>query len=379
MIRRILKNIDFTILFAVLALSAFGTVMVYSASMVSGVMVYEVTPDYFFNRQLMSWGLGLVALFLGIIFPYKNYRRLFKLILLGTVILLAAVFVFGHTSNNAQSWLPIPGLGKFQPAELAKMSLIIYMATIFTKKSGYIEDFTRALLPPIILMMLVVAMILKQPDLGTALIALAVSGLIIMSSGLKKVHLFSMIGIALAGAVFMYNFGLSEEQLSRFDGAYQPFEYADDAGYQLINSYLAIHNGGLFGTGLGAGVQKLGYLPEAHTDFIMAVIAEELGVVGVGVVLLLLGLIVLRGFYVSMESHDTFGRLLAIGVSGLIGIQAVINLGGLTGLLPLTGVPLPFVSYGGTSLLMMMFSAGILINIHAISKIKKAQEQKVAA
>ncbi|GEN52346.1 FtsW/RodA/SpoVE family cell cycle protein [Halobacillus faecis] len=379
MIRRILKNIDFTILFAVLALSAFGTVMVYSASMVSGVMVYEVTPDYFFNRQLMSWGLGLVALFFGIIFPYKNYRRLFKLILLGTVILLAAVFVFGHTSNNAQSWLAIPGLGKFQPAELAKMSLIIYMATIFTKKSGYIEDFTRALLPPIILMMLVVAMILKQPDLGTALIALAVSGLIIMSSGLKKVHLFSMIGIALAGAVFMYNFGLSEEQLSRFDGAYQPFEYADDAGYQLINSYLAIHNGGLFGTGLGAGVQKLGYLPEAHTDFIMAVIAEELGVIGVGVVLLLLGLIVLRGFYVSMESHDTFGRLLAIGVSGLIGIQAIINLGGLTGLLPLTGVPLPFVSYGGTSLLMMMFSAGMLINIHAISKIKKAQEQKVAA
>lgn len=379
MIVRILKNVDFTILFAVLALSAFGTVMVYSASMVSGVMVYEVPPDFFFKKQLVSWVLGLFALFMGIIFPYKNYRKLFKLILLVTVILLALVFFFGRTSNNAQSWLALPGLGSFQPAELAKMSLIIYLAAIYTKKKSYIEDFTRGLLPPIILTLLIVAMILKQPDLGTALIALSVSGLIIMSSGLKKIHLFSMLGIALVGSIIMYNFGLSEEQLSRFDGAYQPFEYADDAGYQLINSYLAIHNGGLFGTGLGGGVQKLGYLPEAHTDFIMAVIAEELGIIGVGVVLLLLGLIVIRGFYISMYSHDTFGRLLAIGVAGLIGIQSIINLGGLTGLLPLTGVPLPFVSYGGTSLLMMMFSAGMLINIHAVSKIRKRQQDQMAA
>lgn len=379
MLLRILKNVDFTILFAVLALSAFGTVMVYSASMVSGVMVYEVTPDFFFKRQAISWGLGLIALFMGIMIPYKLYGKLFKPILFVTIGLLILVFFFGHTSNNAQSWLPIPGLGKFQPAEMAKMSLIIYLATIFTKKSSYIEDFTKALLPPITLMMLVVVLILRQPDLGTALITLAVSGLIIMSSGLRKLHLYSMLGIALAAAIIMYNVGLSEEQMSRFDGAYQPFEYADDEGYQLINSYLAIHNGGLFGTGLGAGVQKLGYLPEAHTDFIMAVIAEELGIIGVGVVLLLLGLIVIRGFYVSMETHDTFGRLLAIGVAGLIGIQSFINLGGLTGLLPLTGVPLPFVSYGGTSLLMMMFSAGILINIHIISKLKKEQQQEAAA
>ncbi|MCA1022791.1 cell division protein FtsW [Halobacillus litoralis] len=379
MIVRILKNIDFSILFAVLALSAFGTVMVYSASMVSSVMVYDVTPGYFFEKQLLSWGLGIGALFFGIIFPYRNYRRLFKLILLVTVILLGMVFIIGQTTNNAQSWISLPLIGRFQPAELAKMSLIIYLAAIYTKKSSYIQDFTRGLLPPMIITMLVVAMILKQPDLGTAVIALAVSGLIIMSSGLKKSHLFFMLGLVLVAAVTMYQFGLSEEQLSRFDGAYQPFEYADDAGYQLINSYLAIHNGGIIGTGLGAGVQKLGYLPEAHTDFIMAVIAEELGIIGVAVVIGLLALIVLRGFYVSMNSHDTFGRLLSIGVSGLIGIQAVINLGGLTGLIPLTGVPLPFVSFGGTSLLMMMFSAGILINIHAISKIKKNQEERAAA
>ncbi|WP_226579692.1 FtsW/RodA/SpoVE family cell cycle protein [Halobacillus litoralis] len=379
MIGRILKNIDFTILFAVLALSAFGTVMVYSASMVSGVMVYDVTPDYFFKKQMFSWGLGIAALFFGIIFPYKNYRRLFKLILLATVILLTLVFFLGHTSNNAQSWISLPLIGQFQPAEMAKMSLIIYLAAIYTKKKSYIDDFYRGLLPPIIIMMLVVVMILRQPDLGTAVIALAVSGLIIMSSGLKRSHLLLMMSIVLVAAVTMYQFGLSEEQLSRFDGAYQPFEYADDAGYQLINSYLAIHNGGLIGTGLGAGVQKLGYLPEAHTDFIMAVIAEELGIIGVSIVIGLLALIVLRGFYVSMNSHDTFGRLLAIGVSGLIGIQAVINLGGLTGLIPLTGVPLPFVSFGGTSLLMMMFSGGVLINIHAISKIKREQQDQIAA
>ncbi|WP_281975746.1 FtsW/RodA/SpoVE family cell cycle protein [Halobacillus litoralis] len=379
MVFKILKNMDFSILFAVLALSAFGTVMVYSASMVSGVMVYDVTPEYFFKKQLFSWALGLVALFAGIIIPYKNYRKLFKLILLVTVILLILVFVIGQTSNNAQSWITLPLIGQFQPAEVAKMALIIYLAAIYTKKKSYIEDFTRGLLPPIIITMAIVAMIFKQPDLGTAVIALAVSGLIIMSSGLKRTHLFFMISLAVITSFVLYNFGLSEEQLSRFDGAYQPFQYADDSGYQLINSYLAIHNGGLIGTGLGAGVQKLGYLPEAHTDFIMAVIAEELGFIGVAVVLGLLALIVLRGFVVSMHSHDNFGRLLCIGVAGLIGIQAIINLGGLTGLIPLTGVPLPFVSFGGTSLLMMMFSAGILINVHAVSRIRKVQQEQQAA
>ncbi|ELK44679.1 FtsW/RodA/SpoVE family cell cycle protein [Bacillus sp. SB49] len=379
MILKILKNMDFSILFAVLALSAFGTVMVYSASMVSSVMVYDVTPDFFFKRQVVSWIIGLFALFLGIVLPYRNYRKLFKLLLLLTIVLLLLVFAIGHTSNNAQSWLPIPFLGRFQPAELAKMTLIIYLAAIYTKKKDYIEDFARGLLPPIIMTMLIIGMIFKQPDLGTAVIALAVSGLVIMSSGLKRSHLIFLLTLASVTAVCLYMFGLSEEQMSRFEGAYQPFQNADDSGYQLINSYLAIHNGGLIGTGLGAGVQKLGYLPEAHTDFIMAVVAEELGIIGVTVVLGLIALIVLRGLFISMKSHDMFGRLLAIGISGLIGIQTAVNLGGLTGMIPLTGVPLPFVSYGGTSLLMMMFSVGILINIHAVSKVKKNQEDKIAA
>jgi cell division protein FtsW len=200
--------------------------------------------------------------------------------------------------------------------------------------------------------------------------------MIIGCSGIRLKHLGRLILVAVIGAALLYPL-LTDEQLNRFTAAYDPFneEIADRDGYQLINSYIAIAAGGVTGEGLGRSIQKFGYLPEPHTDFIMSIISEELGIFGVGFVLFMLTFIIWKGFTVAVKSPDPFGSLIAIGISGMIGIQAFVNLGALTGLLPITGVPLPFVSYGGSSLVLLLISMGILNNIAMFSRLKASEKQ----
>ncbi|WP_377889415.1 putative lipid II flippase FtsW [Alkalihalobacillus sp. R86527] len=372
MIKKLFKHYDYSLIISVLLLCGFGLVMVYSASMVWAVMRHETNSAYFFNRQIIWLVVSFCVLLGTMMFPYKAYRKFIIPILGGSVIGLLLVKIIGSTTNNAQSWIYIGPIG-FQPSEFVKLGLIIYLAAIYSKKQAYISNFLRGALPPIMVIGVIFALVASQPDLGTAMIIALTSGIVIVCSGMKWQHLLSLIAVGVllfAGAWLT----LSAEQLSRFTGAYHPFSDPTDSGFHLINSYIAIASGGITGQGFGQSIQKYGFLPEPHTDFIMAIVAEELGLFGVVFVVGLLGYIVFKGFVTGIRCKDTFGSLLAIGISGMIGVQTAVNLGAITGWLPVTGVPLPFISYGGSSLVLLMMSVGILINISAFVNIRKAKK-----
>lgn len=370
------KHFDFTLMITPILLAGFGIVMVYSASMVDAV-VDGLKSNYYLVRQSIFFIVSLIGFAIISFLPYQVYQKKMKIIIISCIILLLAVLFFGDTVNNARSWFRF-GPFSLQPAEVAKLGLIMYLAAIYSKKQAYLDQFSKGVLPPLIITAVVLGLITGQPDVGTAAIIFLMACTVIFASGIKWRHLFILVFAGLVLLAFAIPNMVTEERLSRFTGAYQPFNSPDLNGYQLIQSYVAIGNGGLTGEGLGQSVQKLGFLVEGHTDFIMAIIAEELGFVGVAIVLGLLAAIVFRGLYISRKCQDSFGSLLALGIASMVGIQTFINLGAISGILPITGVPLPFVSYGGSSLLFMMIAVGILNNI-AMQVNKKEDEREELA
>jgi cell division protein FtsW len=381
MLKKILKSYDYSLIIAIILLSLFGLVMVYSASMASAVQRYGVDSDYFYQKQKLYLLVSAFIFFIIALFPYKIMSSTkFLLPMVGISILgLLGLFVFGQVRGNAQSWYDF-GFISIQPSEFVKISLIIYLSAVYAKKQAYINKFNHGVLPPLAYLVIVLGLIAFQPDFGTALIIALIAGTIILSSGMnfKNITKLVLLGMILISPVFfvLQDEIFSEKRLERFQVLNNPFEDELDSGFHLANSYIAIGSGGINGLGLGKSVQKLGYLPESHTDFIMAVIAEELGIWGVSLVIMTLAFIVLRGIYLGLRCKDPFGSLLAIGVSSMIGIQSFINLAGVSGFIPLTGVPLPFVSYGGSSLLQLAIAAGILVNVSMFVKYEKKYKQK---
>ncbi|MDR7076425.1 cell division protein FtsW [Neobacillus niacini] len=381
MFKKILKSYDYSLIIAIILLSLFGLVMVYSASMASAVQRYGVESDYFYQKQkLYLIASGFIFMFIAL-FPYKIMQSTkFLLPMVGLSVLgLLGLFAFGQVRGNAQSWYDF-GFISIQPSEFVKISLIIYLSAVYAKKQAYINKFNHGVLPPLAYLVIVLGLIAFQPDFGTALIIGLIAGTIILSSGMnfKNITKLLLLGMILISPVFLVLQGeiFSEKRMERFEVLSDPFKDELDSGFHLANSYIAIGSGGVNGLGLGKSVQKLGYLPESHTDFIMAVIAEELGVWGVGFVIICLAFIVLRGIRLGMRCKDPFGSLLAIGISSMIGIQSCINLAGVSGVMPLTGVPLPFVSYGGSSLLQLAIAAGILVNVSMFVKYDSKYKQK---
>ncbi|WP_191562253.1 FtsW/RodA/SpoVE family cell cycle protein [Metabacillus idriensis] len=386
---KILKSYDYSLILAIFLLSTFGLIMVYSSSMITSILRYDVTSSYFFKKQSISLLLGFIMFVLVSFFPYKIFfqKKFIKLLFYVSIGSLLFVIVFGHTAGNAQSWVKLGGAA-IQPAEFAKISVIIYLAALLAKKQNYMDHFSHAILPPVIFVVIIFILILLQPDFGTALIILLNAAIVILCSGIPlksciKLAVFTSLA-AMSGLMLLFLTNkladvFSSERISRFTGFLDPFENIADSGYQLVSSYYAISGGGITGLGLGNSVQKFGYLPESHTDFIMAVISEELGIFGVLFVIVLLGFIVLKGFAISKNCQDPFGSLLAIGISSMIGIQALVNLGAVAGLLPITGVTLPFVSYGGSSLILLFISAGVLVNISMMNTFKETNNVQKAA
>ncbi|MCD5322546.1 MULTISPECIES: putative lipid II flippase FtsW [Pontibacillus] len=363
--KKLWKNFDFTLIFTPLILTAFGVVMIYSASMVYAVAKWGYSPDHYLNKQLVWCAIGMVAFAFTVFFPYQKYQKWMPIILFGVAILLALVWSpLGDYVNGAYSWLVL-GPIRIQPAELAKVGLIMYLASALAKKQDRLSSFKRGVIPPMFITFLILGLIIWQPDVGTASIIGLIAATVFLSAGIhpKIIGMLTVLGGALISIFILTSVVTDSERVARFTGAYEPFSDPADDGYHLIQSYIAIGTGGLSGDGLGQGVQKLGYLLEPHTDFIMAVIAEELGLLGVLLGLGLLTIIVLRGLFIARKCTDAFGSLLAIGISSMVGIQTIINLGAVSGLLPITGVPLPFVSYGGSSLVVLLASMGILNNI----------------
>ncbi|RJS62072.1 FtsW/RodA/SpoVE family cell cycle protein [Bacillus sp. PK3_68] len=374
--KKIIRSYDYSLIVAFFLLCLFGLMMVYSASSVTAVQRYEVASDYFYNKQKIHIIIASFFFLVAALFPYKAYKnsKFLFFMIAGIVGLLGILGFFGTISNNARSWIRLGGFS-LQPSEFAKLVIIIYMSAIYAKKQKYINSFNKGVTPPVILLVFLCMLIASEPDFGTAFIIFMIGCTIIISSGMKFKSIWKLIVLGMMAALILSPLILfkkdqifTKEKMSRITGYLDPFEHQEGDGYHLVNSYLAIGSGGVTGTGLGQSIQKLGYLPEPHTDFIMAVIAEELGVLGVIVVIGGLSFIVLKGIYISIKCRDPFGSMMAVGISSMIAIQSLINLGGVTGLIPITGVPLPFISYGGSSLILLAGSLGILVNISMFAK-----------
>ncbi len=365
---------DIGLLFPVLFLVGIGIVMVYSAS--AAVALKKFGSDYLFlKKQALFALLGLIGLVICRHFPYRWFRQLtYPLLALALLLLIAVQFTdFGLSAGGAVRWLRI-GMFSFQPSEFARFALIVFLAYSLDKKNERLKEFAIGFMPHAVVFGVFAACIIQQPDFGSVIILAALTWLMMFVGGVRCLHLLtSLVVVFLPVAVYFLK--SSPYRMSRILGFLNPWQYPAGEGYQIIHSLMAFGTGGLWGTGIGKGYQKLFYLPEPHTDFIFSIIGEEFGLMGVMIIIVLYTWILLKGIQISRNAPDTFGSLLAIGLTAAMGMQICINMGVTLGLLPTKGLTLPFLSYGGTSLLLNMASIGILMNISAsITNTKTARE-----
>ncbi|MCK5912313.1 MAG: putative lipid II flippase FtsW [Desulfuromusa sp.] len=355
------RNVDTTLLLLTVSLTCIGVVMVYSSS---AIMAADKFHDgfYFLKRQLAYTVIGFVLMAVATYFNYQNWRKLAVISLLASIALLAMLFIpgFGVRVGGAMRWLRLPGL-TIQPAELVKLTLVLYLAHSLTRKKEKVRSLLKGYLPYMIVLGVLLLMLLKQPDLGSAMIIAGVALAMLIVAGVRWRYLLPTILMTLPVVYFLVM--QVDYRRRRIMTFLDPWDDPFGAGFQIIQSLVAFGNGGILGQGLGIGEQKLFYLPEAHTDFIFSVIGEELGLVGVLVVAALFLMLVLCGIRIALQCQEPFGRNLAFGLSFLLGLEAFVNLSVCMGLLPTKGLALPFVSYGGTSLVVSLIAVGILLNI----------------
>jgi cell division protein FtsW len=355
------KEYDKTILLLAVVLTCFGVVMVYSSS---SIMAAKRFGDglYFLKRQGLYAILGFILMAAMMHLDYHHLRRLVIPFFLCCAVMLVAVLIpgIGSHAGGAARWIRLPGFS-IQPAELAKLGLILYMAHSLAKKKEKIKSFKFSFIPYMVVLAVLLFLMLLQPDLGGALTLGVVAMVMLLVAGTRLSYLMSVVILALP---FLYFAVMNVDYRRRRILAFlDPWEDPTTTGFQIIQSWIAFGTGGLFGNGLGEGKQKLFYLPEAHTDFIFSVVGEELGFAGVIVITAMFLVLVMRGLRTSLGAPDDFGRYLAFGVTLLLGLQAFVNIAVVMGMLPTKGLALPFLSYGGTSLLTTLLSVGILLNI----------------
>jgi len=347
-----------------LGLVAFGLVMVYSASSARALLSADA-PSYYLKRQAIYAVIGLVALVILSRFDFHRLRHATQPLLAVTFVLLVAVLAIGTAVNGARRWIPI-GFMNFQPSELAKLVLALWTAALLARRPA--PRTLGELAKPIgVVVGLACALILIEPDLGTAIaIAIMVSAILVVS-GTRLRLLASAAGIATS--VVLLAIWLEPYRRERIFSFLDPWHDPQGAGFQSVQSMIALGSGGFFGVGLGESVQKIYYLPEASTDMIFAIVGEELGLIGAMGVIAAFAVFAYAGFNIALHCRDPFGKRLAAGITALICGQAAVNVSAVMGIAPLTGIPLPFVSYGGSSLVVGLAAVGILLNIasnHAV-------------
>jgi len=352
---------DIILLGVVLTLLGLGVVMVYSSSAVKGYIQYD-DPWHFFKMEIIWVVAGLAAMLVAMRLDLKWLRKIAKPALYLAIILLVLVKIpgIGRTVNGADRWI---GLGPLsvQPSEVIKLAMVLVMAHYLALDPLKIKSFRFGLVPILGLLGVVAGLIMLQPDLGTTLVIAGTTFFMLIAVGARVSHLVALGGVGVALVVAAI--AAAPYRMRRILAFLDPWADPSGKGYQTIQALLALGPGGLFGLGLGQSKQKFLYLPENHTDFIFAMIGEELGFVGTSFVVLLFFVFVWRGFRVGMGAIDLFSGLLAVGLTSMVGIQAMINMGVVSGILPVTGITLPFLSYGGTSLVFTMLGVGILLNI----------------
>lgn len=345
-------------------MAAMGAVMIPSAS--SALAYAEQGNSFYFAWRQLGY---LVAGIVGMVFMARlDYRKLRVAALptaLLAIVLLVAVYVVGHTANGSSRWLSI-GPVRFQPSEFAKLAVLFFSAAYFERLGRRIGDWRPLVWPYGAVVVAIALLVYKQPDLGTTSIIAATAFLVWYLAGGVW---WQMIGTGLAGLAYVAVKVMSVPyQRARLLAFLDPWADASGAGYQIIQAWYALGSGGWTGVGLGLSKQKFGYLPAAHTDFILAIIGEELGLVATVTVVVLFALYVFYGTRIAATTNDRFGKLLAGGVTAMIGVQAVINIGAVIGYWPITGVPLPFISYGGTSLVVSLLASGLLLSVATYGK-----------
>ena len=355
---------DFVIFFVTLILISIGTIMVFSSSAYSNLMAHG--DQYFIlRRQFTNLFIGLIALIVAMNVHYKILRKFATPILLVTLGLLGITALMGHEVSGAGRWIEIAGI-RFQPSEVAKLAVVIFVAKSLCINKEYLKDFGKGLLPQLVILGIVCGLVMLQPDLGTTV---AIAGTVFLLWAVAGVRLLHLAGLAIAGLAAIAALIIDEPyRMRRIEAFINPHADPLGSGYQAIQSLLALGSGGLLGLGLGEGRQKLLYLPEQHTDFIYAVIGEELGFAGAGLILVLFVIFAWRGFRIALTAPDYFTSLLAAGITIMIVFQAFLNIGVVTGSLPTTGITLPFISYGGSSLIFTMAGVGILLGISRYTK-----------
>lgn len=358
---------DFIILFIACFILSVGLIMVLSSS---SLFAYQHNDNYYylFYKQLQWAFIGLIAATFAVFFPYKNWKKLSGIGIIFTIILLLLVQYseFSITEKGSARWLNLAGLS-VQPSEIAKLTLVIFYAYIFNR---YQVKRLRDIILPLSVMAPILYLIYKQPDLGTAIVIMVTGGVMLLMTELSLGYFLAAIPIV--GISGYHLIKGQAYQWNRILGWLYPWDYATSHGYQIVNAQIAFGTGGLFGIGIGRSIESYGYLPESFTDTIFAVIGEEFGFFGTSLILACYIILIARAYYITRQCPDGFGRMLGFGITSLLAIQTAVNLCVVTGLTPVTGITLPLISYGGSSLVISMFQIGILLNISRYREIAKA-------
>ena len=352
---------DHVLLFVTLTLALMGLVMVFSASAIVAGNRFQ-DPEFFLKRQIAWLGFGVLLMHFTSRIDYQLWKKLSVPILIGMVVLLVMVLIpsLGVAAKGARRWMrwgPI----SIQPAEMVKLVTVMYLAAYLAKRTDKLASFRTGLLPVLTVVGVLSGLVLLEPDLGTVVVMGLVTVCLLFLAGARIAHLATL-GLCAIPIVLVLVLGSSYRR-QRLLTFLAPWKDASDAGFQITQSFLAFGSGGPFGVGLGEGKQKLFFLPEAHTDFVLALVGEELGLAGTACIVILFALFVWRGFHIASRARMPFGKYLGLGITLLIGIQALVNAAVVTGLLPTKGLTLPFVSYGGSSLVVSFVGVGMLLSI----------------
>ena len=364
------RPLEYTLLYAAtLFLLAIGAVMVYSASSATSLLRGPGDPSYYLKRYVVFGILGLIVLRVMSRHGLKLAKSFTPLLLVAGFVLTAAVRLpgIGVNVNGATRWLAV-GPVQFQPSELLKLALILYAAQLLAARPKSVETIEGIARPLLIVVGAACMLLMAQPDMGTAMVTCLAIGSLLIAAGVPKQNLLKIIGVlAFLALIFAIVEPYRRERLLTF---LHPWQDQTGSGFQSVQAMIAIGSGGFFGVGLGESVQKIFYLPEAHTDMILAVIGEEWGVVGITAVAALFGLLGYAGLRAAKAAKDRYAKLVAAGITGLILSQATLNLFAVLGMAPLTGVPLPFISYGSSNLVVVLAGAGILLNVASGARVR---------
>lgn len=355
------QGYDLLLLCITLLLVLAGVVMIYSASIGLSDRAFGST-SLLLRYHLLHLGVGLIGLIVAMRIPVAAWREWIPVGLLICFALLILVLLpgIGYKAGGARRWLHI-GFVSVQPTEILKLALIAFVASYLDRKQALVSQFFRGIVPGLAVMGVFLLLALLQPDFGTVVLIALTLLLMIFVGGAKPGHvLVSLLGAFMLGA---YLVASQSYRMKRFLTFLDPWQDPQDAGFQIIQSYLAFGNGGVFGVGLGGSRQKMFFLPEAHTDFIFSILAEEMGLLGVLAIMFLFACFIWRGYKASLSAKDDFSRYLAFGITTLFSLQIVLNLAVVMGMMPTKGLPLPFISLGGSSLVLNLFMTGILLNV----------------